>query len=103
MKHMSFVYGIVGLALAAAGCASSSAPAVDASSAGRSCVALGPNVVTTDTVVRASNSSGAQPNVVNVDPLYLQGRGVSSERASVVPTRTVARTEFSRGGAVTCD
>jgi hypothetical protein len=104
MKHSMLVYAVVSLSLAS-GCTSGSlaAPAKDASPTGRACAAPGAYLATTDTSVRSGGARGADTVVVDVDPLILQGRGVASTPAVGVPTRTVARTEFSRGGVPSCD
>ena len=105
MKHSNLMYALVSLSLSVVGCASSSLPAADtvASNGGPACAAAGAYVVTTDTTVRSGGARGAQTAVLNVDPLVLQGRGVSTGYTAGVPTRAVARTEFSRGGVPSCD
>jgi hypothetical protein len=94
MNHSMVVFAVVSLSLAS-GCASGAlaAPATGA----------GAYLATTDTSVRSGGARGADTVVVDVDPLILQGRGVASTPAVGVPTRTVARTEFSRGGVPSCD
>jgi hypothetical protein len=103
MNHSMVVFAVVSLSLAS-GCASGAlaAPATGASPAGRACASPGAYLATTDTSVRSGGARGADTVVVDVDPL-MQGRGVASTPAVGVPTRTVARTEFSRGGVPSCD
>jgi hypothetical protein len=106
MKHSSSLYALVGgvgLALFAGGCASSASPAIDASNAGHPCAAPGAYLATNDTVARSSTAQGPQAPVVNVDPLVMQGRGVAISDTSATVAHTVARTEFSRGGGVSCE
>jgi hypothetical protein len=104
MKQSNVMYTLAALAFCAAGCASSatSVPPVDVSSTGHACAAPGA-VVTTDTSVRSGGARGPQTPTANLDPLVLQGRGVTTAQADGTPARTVARTEFRSGGIVNCD
>jgi hypothetical protein len=106
MKHLGslcVLVGLSGLAVLSGGCASNAAPAVTASNT-PTCAAPGAYLATNDTVARSSAAQGPQTPVVNLDPLAMQGRGVvASDTAGSDLARTMARTEFSRGGSVTCE
>jgi hypothetical protein len=106
MKHLSslcVLVGLTGAAVLSAGCASNASPAMDASNP-PTCAAPGAYLATNDTVARSSATQGRQTPVVNLDPLAMQGRGVAaSDNSGSNVARTLARTEYSRGGSVTCE